>query len=76
MPKLKNPNPKCVQCGKTLIRHYKYEFDSASKVKNKTPTDRFGYRGEGLFCSLECGYQWARERAKHPARALKRKKGK
>lgn len=23
------------------------------------PEDGTGYRGEGLFCSLRCGYRWA-----------------
>lgn len=45
------PTPTCRYCGKRLHR------DPHSKA------NAYGYNGEGLFCTLRCGYSFGRESA-------------
>jgi hypothetical protein len=28
-----------------------------------------GYNGDGIFCTLRCGYRWALERIRHEAKS-------
>lgn len=46
----KTPEQTCAYCGKPLP-YYQYH-DIA-----KTPSDR-GYVGNGIFCTLRCGYKF------------------
>lgn len=44
--------PRCLNCGKPL-RRYRYRGDPGR------PGKEWGDYGDGHFCGLHCGYQWA-----------------
>lgn len=47
--------PICRTCDKPL-GHYKY---FGHPVIDPTKVKVFGYEGNGYFCSLRCGFNWA-----------------
>lgn len=50
-------NPECQFCRCSLNQvHVPKLVEGEMK---RSPTGRFGYHGDGLFCSLRCGYAFA-----------------
>jgi len=45
--------PTCLYCGRRLRRYI-------------IGTDRWGYNGSNLFCSLRCGFAWAERKLQQP----------
>lgn len=50
-------NPRCFYCDKPMNQVVTIERWAGKKRRTKTGT--FGYRGNGWFCSLRCGYAWS-----------------
>ena len=49
--------PNCKECGKPL-REYAYAFDG----------DRYGWAGNGYFCTKDCAAYWAVSKARREER--------
>ncbi len=56
--------PRCLGCGKRLAevmdhRPRRVEVPGGfMTVTDKVPTGRYGYLGNGYFCTLRCGFQY------------------
>ena len=57
----KKERPVCMYCGKPLRRYARYDAVTAAGYR---PASEYGYRGNGIFCTLTCGYHYGRAMAK------------
>lgn len=58
----KQDRPTCRHCGGLLKPDYDIDFihtSGAGYTSRRTFSGRYGYEGNGYFCSLRCGYNWA-----------------
>ena len=47
--------PTCAECG-NVLKPYTYFGHQEIDPEHKK---QFGYDGNGIFCTLRCGYRWA-----------------
>ena len=52
----------CVRCGRTLTPYRTYKDIRVGPTEVRTVQDKVlgpGFRGDGFFCTMYCGYFWA-----------------